>query len=44
MVEEEDNLLRGYLGTQTGNDNVDTDGLATNLIDSPRVGVKPGKV
>lgn len=29
MVEGEDNPLRGYLRTETGNDNENTDGLAT---------------
>ena len=44
MVEREDNPLRGYLGTETGNDTDDTNGLETNLIDAPRVGGKRGKV
>ena len=44
MVEGENNPLREYLGTETGNDNDTTDGLAENLIDAPRVGGKRGKV
>ena len=44
MVEGEDNPLRGYLRTETGNNNDDTDGLLTDLTDAPRIGGKRGKV
>ena len=44
MGEEEDNPLRGYFPTETGNNNDYTDGLATDLTDAPRVGGKGGKV
>ena len=44
MVEGEYNPLRGYLRIETGNDNDDTNGLATNLIDATRAGGKCGKV